>query len=416
MVKAIILAAGEGTRLRPITETRPKSMIPILCKPILEWHINALFRAGVEEIYVVVGYLKEHILRFLSSRGFYNGRVKVIEQGDLKGTGDAMLKATSEIGYGDEVVITYADLFIEDWDIISRLTREQENTVLGVVVENPRDYGVLYTRDHYLLRVVEKPDEPKSNLVNAGIYKLSTTDILENKDIEPSPRGEIEATDLLNKITSKKPIRIALYEKKWIDIGKPWHVIDANKVALRNIIRLVRGKILEPVYIDGDIFIDEDTTIYPYSTIQGPVYIGRNVEIGPNAYIRPWSVICDYSKIGFSVEVKESIIFENVHAHHLAYIGDSVICENTNLGAGTILANLRHDEKTVKMMVKNLLEDTGRRKLGAIIGANVKTGVNVSIMPGVKIGSYSWILPGTVVYRDVERNTIYPQYTKNKHE
>jgi bifunctional UDP-N-acetylglucosamine pyrophosphorylase/glucosamine-1-phosphate N-acetyltransferase len=113
------------------------------------------------------------------------------------------------------------------------------------------------------------------------------------------------------------------------------------------------------------------------------------------------------------VEVKESVLFENVHAHHLSYIGDSVICENVNLGAGTVLANLRHDGKPVKIMIKGVLEDTGRRKLGAIIGANSKTGVNVSVNPGVKIGSNSWILPGTVLYRDVPSNTIYPPQAHN---
>jgi len=140
------------------------------------------------------------------------------------------------------------------------------------------------------------------------------------------------------------------------------------------------------------------------------------VEIGPNAYIRPYSVICSGSKIGFSVEVKESVLFENVHAHHLAYIGDSVICENVNLGAGTVLANLRHDGATVKMTIKGIREDTDRRKLGAIIGAGVKTGINVSVMPGVKIGSNSWILPGVVVYRDIPSNTIYPPKTNTINE
>jgi bifunctional UDP-N-acetylglucosamine pyrophosphorylase/glucosamine-1-phosphate N-acetyltransferase len=157
------------------------------------------------------------------------------------------------------------------------------------------------------------------------------------------------------------------------------------------------------------VYIGEDSIIHSFSSLEGPVYIDSKVEVGPNARVRPFSVICNGSKIGFSVEVKESVLFENVKASHLAYIGDSVVCENVNLGAGTITANLRFDEKPVKMIVKDRLEDTGRVKLGAIIGGHVKTGVNVSIMPGVKIGSYSWILPGSVVHRDVPSKTVYPR-------
>ncbi|MEM4582306.1 MAG: sugar phosphate nucleotidyltransferase [Desulfurococcaceae archaeon] len=407
-MKGILLAAGEGTRLRPITETRPKAMIPVLCKPLLEWHVESLLNTGVEEVVIVVGHMKNHIVKFLESRGYFNGKVKVLDQKELRGTGDAIIKASEYIGLDEDVIVAYSDLFVEDWSIYAELLKEENNAIIGVKVGDPQNYGVLYLHGSHLKKIIEKPEKPESNIVNAGIYKLNTRDILENGDIPPSPRGEIEATDIINKIAAKKPVKVLMYEKNWIDVGKPWHVIEANKVALQHIDLNIKGRVVEPVHISGKVHIDSDSVIHPFTTIQGPVYIGRHVEIGPNAYIRPWTVICDYSKIGFSVEVKESVLFENVHAHHLAYIGDSVICENVNLGAGTILANLRHDNKSIKMMIKGILEDTGRRKLGAIIGANSKTGVNVSINPGIKIGSNSWILPGTVVYRDVPSNTIYP--------
>jgi bifunctional UDP-N-acetylglucosamine pyrophosphorylase/glucosamine-1-phosphate N-acetyltransferase len=412
LVKAIVLAAGEGTRLRPITESRPKSMIPILCRPIIDWHLGNLLKAGVEEVYVVVGHMKEHVVKYIESRG-YSG-VKIVDQGELRGTGDAIIKASERIGYGEDVLVVYADIFLEEWGIYRRLVEESGYFIVGVEVPKPEDYGVIYVKDQYLYRVVEKPQKPESNLVNAGIYKLNTGDILENRDLPVSPRGEIEATDLVTKIASRRAVRVLAYGKKWVDVGKPWHVIDVNKVALDSISGEVRGEVKDPVYIKNKsrVYIGENSTIYPFTTIEGPVYIGERVEVGPNAYIRPYSVICSGSKIGFSVEVKESVLFENVHAHHLAYIGDSVICENVNLGAGTVLANLRHDNATVKMTIKGVREDTGRLKLGAIIGAGVKTGVNVSIMPGVKIGSNTWILPGVVVYRDVPSNSIYPPREK----
>jgi len=198
LVKAILLAAGEGTRLRPITETRPKSMIPILCRPIIDWHIKALIEAGVEEIVVVVGYLKEQIVKHIESKE-YRSRVKIVEQGELRGTGDAIVKASEKIGVGEDVVVAYADVFLEDWSIYRELANRDGYYIVGVRVQDPRNYGVLEVRNSNLVKIIEKPEIPPSNLVNAGIYKLNTSDILENKEIPLSPRGELEATDLITK-------------------------------------------------------------------------------------------------------------------------------------------------------------------------------------------------------------------------
>ncbi|MEM1803258.1 MAG: sugar phosphate nucleotidyltransferase [Desulfurococcaceae archaeon] len=408
-MKAIILAAGEGVRLRPITETRPKSMIPVLCRPVLEWHVEALLRAGFEEIVVVVSYMKDFIVNYFESKPHFRGKLKFVDQGKALGTGDAVVKASEALGPEEDVVITYADLYFEDWSIYGRMAELEGYYVVGSHVNDPRDYGVLYIKNSNLVKIVEKPEQPETTLVNVGVYKLNTRDIIENSNIPLSPRGEYELTDIVTRIASQKPVKVYLYQGNWVDIGKPWHVIEANKLALKSIKHEVRGYIIEPVTIREPVFIGENSTVYPYTTILGPVYIDGNVEVGPSALIRPWSVICSGSKIGFSVEVKESVIFENVHASHLTYIGDSVVCEHVNLGAGTVLANLRFDRRNVKMRVKDKLEDTGRIKLGSIIGGYAQTGVNVSIMPGVKIGSCSWVLPGSVVYRDVPSNAKYPQ-------
>ncbi|MEM3926049.1 MAG: sugar phosphate nucleotidyltransferase [Desulfurococcaceae archaeon] len=409
-MKAIILAAGEGRRLRPITETRPKALLPVLCKPLLHWHLMFLEKIGIKEAIIVTHYLSDKILKYVEKS---NSAVKaeIVYQKQLLGTADAVVKAAEHIGYGEDVVILYSDIFFSEvaMNTLSASINTKYPVIAGAIVDNPREYGALILRDHHLDRIIEKPIDPITNLVNAGIYKLNTTDILENQDIKPSPRGEFEFTDIVNKIASYRDIKtIILPRGSWIDIGKPWDLINANKIALQDMKGDIKGNIIEPVSIKVNVHIEEGAVIYPFTTINGPAFIGKNAQIGPNALIRPWSVICDNSKIGFSVEVKESIVFENVHASHLAYIGDSIVCENVNLGAGTIIANLRFDEKTVKMMIDNKLVDSGRRKLGAVIGAGVKTGVNVSIMPGVKIGSNSWIMPGTVVYRDVPSNTIYP--------
>ncbi len=416
-MKAILLAAGKGERLQPITETRPKPLIPVLCKPLIYWHLDALYRVNsVDEVYVVVSYMKERVIEAVKKHPIGEKTV-FIDQGVEQGTGHAVQRVLEEIGSVDEALIIYSDLFLRDWSLYERIAGLKGNIVVGMRHSDPREYGVLVTsEDNRLLEIVEKPEKPPSDIINTGIYKVSLEELKPFiKNLKPSIRGELEFTDA---ITTAIASGIEFYvhtinEGEWIDIGRPWNVLDANKVALENLGGVeIRGVIEKNVSIRGPVYIGEGAVIKSGTYIEGPVYIGREAVIGPNARIRPYSVICCGSKIGFSVEVKASLIMENVHASHLAYIGDTIVCEGVNLGAGTITANLRFDDKPVKMTIRGKRVSSGRRKLGAVIGAYVKTGINVSIMPGVRIGSYSWIYPGVVVWQDVPPRSKYMAKTE----
>jgi len=407
-VKVVILAAGKGVRLRPITETRPKPLIPVLCKPLLLWHLDYLLTNSslFDEIIIVVNYLKEKIIDAVRKHPLHE-LIRFIEQGEELGTGDAVYKAIKDLDDNEEVLVIYSDLFIADKELYGKILRTEGNVVVGVVHENPSEYGVLIEENGLLKSIIEKPAMPPSNLVNAGIYKFRVGDLrpyLEN--LKPSVRGELEFTDALtNAVLNNTIIRILKLDgSKWIDIGLPWNILDANKMAFKYLVKgsKFNGVIESNVSIKGNNIVIEDGALIRSGTyIEGPVYIGSGAIIGPNARIRPYSVICNDSVVGFSVEVKESLIMEHVHVSHLSYVGDSIICEGVNFGAGTITANLRFDDKPVKINIKDKRVSTGRRKFGAIIGGYVKTGINVSLMPGVKVGSYSWIAPGAVVYEDV---------------
>jgi len=137
------------------------------------------------------------------------------------------------------------------------------------------------------------------------------------------------------------------------------------------------------------------------SSLEGPMTIGEGSIIGPNSHVRAFTSIGKNCKIGANCEIKNSLIMNNVHIPHLSYVGDSVVGDSTSLGAGTITANLRFDNANVQSWVKDRWVDSGRRKLGAIFGDEVRTGINVSILPGVKIGPRAWIGPGVTVKRDV---------------
>ena len=397
-MKVVILAAGQGERLEPITHTRPKPFVPVLDKPLVRRTLDMVLELGVNvnDIFVVGNRAFKEAFDTLG--------VNVVYQEEGKGTGAALRSLRARIS--DELLVIYGDLYLEK-DAIRKVAEAEGNAILGVKVSNPKDYGVLVVKDGFLEKIIEKPDVPPSNLINGGVYKLSP-DVFSYLDkLELSPRGEYELTDAVTQLARDNRVRVVDYDGAWLDISRPWHVIDANKLELEKRQQKVEGKIEQNVIIKGKVIVEEGAEIRGNTYIEGPVYIGKGASVGPNAYIRPYTVLLEGSKVGASVEVKESVIMEHAKIPHLSYVGDSVICEHVNFGAGTLIANLRFDEGTVKVNIKGKKEDSGRKKLGAFVGGFAKTGINVTILPGVKIGAYAQIYPGAVVNRDVAKGEFY---------
>ncbi|HDD72370.1 MAG TPA: glucose-1-phosphate thymidylyltransferase, partial [Candidatus Bathyarchaeota archaeon] len=192
----------------------------------------------------------------------------------------------------------------------------------------------------------------------------------------------------------------------WMDVGYPWSLLEANERVLKNLEAKILGEVEEGAVIKGPVYVGEGARVRSGAYVEGPVYIGPGADVGPNCYIRRYTSLGARVRVGNACEIKNSIVMDGTHIAHLSYVGDSVIGERCNFGAGTLIANLRFDDRPVKVMVKDRLVDSGRRKLGVIMGDEVKTGVNVSIMPGVKVGPRSWIAAGLTVYRDVPPDTF----------
>jgi acetyltransferase-like isoleucine patch superfamily enzyme len=199
----------------------------------------------------------------------------------------------------------------------------------------------------------------------------------------------------------KNPTRITV-DQASVVIRYPWDILTLNE---RIIAKLscndINGTVRDGVTIDGNIRLGTGSVLLPGVYIEGNVVIGENCKIGPNCYLRGNSSIGDNCHIGQAVEIKNSLLMNRVSAGHLSYIGDSIICPDTNFGAGTITANFRHDGKNHRSTVADKLLDTGRRKLGVIIGNNVHTGIHTSIYPGRKIWPDCSTLPGTIVKKDI---------------
>lgn len=197
-----------------------------------------------------------------------------------------------------------------------------------------------------------------------------------------------------------------LADDECVVISYPWDLLAINEEIVNSLeANEIEGTVKERVTIDGKIKLGKGSVILPGVYIEGNAIFGENCKIGPNCYIRGATSTGNKCHIGQAVEIKNSILMDNVSVGHLSYVGDSVICTKTNFGAGTITANLRHDGKNHRSMIEGSLVDTGRRKLGVIIGDNVHTGIHTSFYPGRKMWPDTITLPGEVVNQDIMPRT-----------
>lgn len=407
-MKGVVLAAGKGERLRPLTDDRPKVMLKVANRPIIEYVLENL-DPFVDEFVVVVRYEKEKLIRGLGDE--FNGKpITYVDQLPGEGTAKA-IESARELIDGEEFVVANGDIYFEMEgvkELLAAFRREKADAAILVKeFDDLGHFGKVEVQGNLVSAVREKPGNVPG-YANLGLYifKPDVFEFLQKTAI--SERGEYEITDTINLMIRKgKRVAYAIYSGYWNDVGRPWNLLELNEYLLKNKLKHdIRGIVEEGATIVPPVEIGEGTVVRSGAYIIGPVKIGRNSRIGPNCFIRPYTSIGDDCHVGNAVEVKNSIIMDHSNAPHLNYVGDSIIGEDTNLGAGTITANLRHDKGSVRVEVKGKLEDSGRRKLGAIIGHNVKVGINVSIYPGRKIGSNSFIGPGVVVDRNVPSGSL----------
>ncbi|WP_407355879.1 bifunctional sugar-1-phosphate nucleotidylyltransferase/acetyltransferase [Methanolobus sp. WCC5] len=395
-MKAVILAAGEGTRMRPLTSSKPKVMLPIANKPMIEHTIKAAIDAGICEFLIVTGYREDAIRNYFNDGSAFGISIEYVRQEEQLGTANAIACAK---GYVEgHFIVLNGDMLVSKQHIRNLMSRTEDAVISVKEVEEPSHFGVIETRGDNVIRIIEKPKDPPTNLANAGIYLFDEVVFGYIERTERSKRGEFEITDSLQMmIDDGCRVGHEILATEWIDIGRPWDMLDANKVLLDNIDNTREG-IIEPyATLHGTVTVGRNSIVRNGAYIIGPVIIGDDCDIGPNCFIRASTAIGNNVHIGNAVEVKNSIIMDGTKIGHLSYLGDSVIGTACNFGAGTKVANLRHDNRNIRTMVKGELVDTGRRKLGVIMGDEVHTGINTSINIGTMMEPGSSTMPGEVV-------------------
>jgi len=374
MKQAIVLAAGEGQRLRPFTVTRPKAMLSIADKPILQFVVESLAQNGIRNIIFVVGYRKEQVYDYMGSGEQFGVDITYVTQETQLGTAHALsqVKDMAE----DEFLVLSGDNLIEAHTIADFMQIKPE-AVLVKRVSDPVRYGVVNIDGGEVKDIVEKPKEPVSNVVNTGIYAFT-------KDIFRFIESILDIPDALNNMIAEGyTIQALETEGTWLDVVYPWDIISLNDAVLRNIEVSLGGTIESGASIKGKVMVGEGTVVRSGSCIYGPAVIGSGCDIGPNVCIMPATSIGDNVVISPFTEIKNSVIGNDVTIGAGCIISDSVIDKGCVL-KGRFTAVGGQSEVRINGESPSI-------NIGAIMGEDCNVESNVTAQPGVIVGNYCQI-------------------------
>lgn len=398
---AILLAAGKGTRMAPLTPGLAKPLLEVAGRSLLHRMLDGLDGAGATRTVVVTHHNAPQVEA--AARAWKAGAMKVqcVRQGTPKGTGHAVAAGAAKVD-GDALVVM-GDCLV-DAATLRTLAKARQFTLAASKVEDPTRYGALKVDGRRLKALAEKSPRPPSDLVNTGLYHVPAEALEQAAALKPSPRGELEFTDVVN-AWAKKGAAAWVPAKGWLDVGAPWDLLAAQEVALPGDIAFRLdgasvggpGTIEEGVQVRGRLYVEKGATVKSGTYVEGDVWVGPGARVGPNAYLRGPLHIGARCHVGAATEVKASILMEGANAPHLNYVGDSILGPGVNLGAGTKVANLKVTPGTVKATGPTGKLDTGRVKFGVCLGPNVKTGINSSLNPGTLVGEGALIGAGQVV-------------------
>lgn len=313
-MKALILSGGKGTRLRPITHTNAKQLVPVANKPILFFAIEAIRDAGIADIGVIVGDTADEIRAAVGDGEAFGVRATYIRQDEPLGLAHAV-KIAEPFLKGDSFVMYLGDNFIKDGitSLVREFEQEQPNSqILLARVPNPSSFGVAEIVDGKVVALEEKPEHPKSDYALVGVYMFDDTIFEAVNAIRPSPRGELEITDAIQYLIKQgRDVRSHIIKGWWKDTGKLEDMLEANRVALSGMDRDVRGTIDESTRVIGDVVVEEGAVIRN-SELRGPLIIGANTVV-EDSYVGPFTSIsrdCHLhgAEIEFSIVLEESRI------------------------------------------------------------------------------------------------------------
>jgi glucose-1-phosphate thymidylyltransferase len=350
-MKALILAGGAGTRLRPITHTRAKQLVPVANKPILFYGIEAMVAAGIVEIGVIVGDTRDEVTAALGDGSRFGARITYIPQDAPLGLAHCVLIARDFLGDDDFVMYLGDNLLEQDLGaFVAAFTEARRGDlrpsaqILLKQVPDPHRFGIATLGpDGNVVALVEKPADPPSDLALVGVYLFTPRVHDAVAAIEPSARGELEITDAIQwLIDAGDGVRSELLTGWWIDTGKLTPLLEANRLLLERLEPLVEGSVDDSSTIDGRVHVAPGAEIVN-STVRGPVAIGAGTRI-VDSFIGPFSAIGNQCVVEGS-EIEHSVVMDGSSIVDIARLEDSLI------GSNATISRSRQKPRALRLMI-----------------------------------------------------------------
>jgi glucose-1-phosphate thymidylyltransferase len=333
-MKALILAGGAGTRLRPITHTSAKQLVPVANKPILFYGIEAMVAAGIVEIGVIVGDTRDEVMEALGDGSRWGAQITFIPQDAPLGLAHCVLIAADFLGDDDFVMYLGDNLLEQDLAaFVTAFEAERDGNdppsaqILLKRVPDPHRFGIAELDDAgNVVRLVEKPADPPTDLALVGVYLFDSSILDAVRAIEPSPRGELEITDAIQWLVDQgKRVRQEELTGWWIDTGKLTPLLEANRLLLEKIETRIDGTVDASSVLEGRVVVEAGATV-TNSTLRGPLVIGSGAVI-EDSFVGPFSAVGNDCRVHHS-EIEHSVIMDGSSIRDIPRLEDSLIGKN----------------------------------------------------------------------------------------
>jgi bifunctional UDP-N-acetylglucosamine pyrophosphorylase/glucosamine-1-phosphate N-acetyltransferase len=397
-MKALILAAGKATSLVPFNVNRPAPMIKLCGRYVLEQTLDLLREAGIGDAVIVVENGAERIPKALGDGSRYGLSLQYVHQ-QRDGIGGAILDARAAVGSAEHFLLVYGDTLSRDNLYVKTLQSHHEHRkpIAAVcLTEYPERYGNIYmTGDMRITEIIERPPKALGNYVLAGVF------VLPRSFFDHLAASGARMHEAMARLLSHEGLYASIWEEAWVDIRYPWDILSANQILMKGWSGgriAASARISELAVITGPVVIEDDVQVLSGAVIQGPCHIGPGSFIGNNALLRSHTSLGAKSIIGFGVEIKNAVIMDGSRIGRLSFVGDSVIGEGVDIGAGTMTINREIDDRIIEVSVGPRSVSTHLCKVGAFVGDRAILGAGHALAPGS-------IVPVAAV---VPNHTSYP--------
>ncbi len=398
-MKALVLTGGSGKEMLPLSKYQPKTMLQLHGKYILQYVLDGLLEAGIDEFIIVIGYIGDQIRSLIGEYRLKGINIQTIDQMEKKGIEGAILAAQNYFPNNEAFLLAYGDIIAPSMFyqhlINTYINTAADGAIAITLVGKSAEFGVASIDARGFITEI-MPEIPKEN---TGVnYIFAGASILPVEVFEILKEEKKLALALSRLLKEQRRLCASIWQNEWIDIGYPWDLLAANRDIFKNLeyARVHKSAKISPsAHVSGVVLIEKNAIIDHNAKIVGPCFIGENSYIGTNSLIRDCASIEKNSIIGYSVEVKNSVIQPETKIGRLSFVGDSVIGEKVQLGAGVTTMNSLVDldptrsTRTIKGRVYN--------KLGAIIGPQSSIGANTVMLPCVTIDYDQIVPPGSVI-------------------